>query len=412
MRIFEKILSRIFGPSYICAVDKKISRRVVELRADYLDADAELNDTKSHIFDISWYKLVPSETKKDKPDVIVYMPFQFKKTRTMKDLLEKREKEKKEQVRQIQIRTYQLFETVERLIQGENVEEAESLLFQASPMVKEINKPYITKTFNHLLEGINGLKETLRQREVNRRKEEERKKDLERKKRLEQERLRRQQAEEARLQRLREAQEYEERIRLQEQRLREEIERLKGIVTQQKGEANEILDYLKMKGVRCFYHFTDKQNYNSIRKYGGLLSWHYCKEHDIIIPNAGGDSLSRGLDIRQGLQDYVRLSFCNDHPMAYRKHQEGSELYLLKVSIDVAAFESARFSDRNAASNSFSCGSDLEHLKKVNINATQRSYVSRQEGEIFSLHQAECMIKTFIPIEYIININNPQIMRF
>ena len=98
--------------------------------------------------------------------------------------------------------------------------------------------------------------------------------------------------------------------------------------------------------------------------------------------------------------------------MAYRKHNEGSDLFLLQVSIDVAAFRSALFSDRNAASSNFTCGSDLEHLKNVNINATQRHFVGRDEGEVFFLHQAECMVKTFIPIEYIININNPIKMTF
>ena len=57
-------------------------------------------------------------------------------------------------------------------------------------------------------------------------------------------------------------------------------------------------------------------------------------------------------------------------------------------------------------------GGSLEDLKEVNITATKRHYVSRSEGEIFSQHQAECMIKTFIPIKYITNINNPERMYF
>ena len=98
--------------------------------------------------------------------------------------------------------------------------------------------------------------------------------------------------------------------------------------------------------------------------------------------------------------------------MAYRKHNEGSELYLLYIDIEVATFIETLFTDRNAASSSFACGAELKDLHKVNIDATQRTYVRRDDGEVFSLHQAECMIKTFIPKKYITNIDNPQVMSF
>ena len=392
--------------------EKNISHRIVELRADSQDAVAELDNRRPHDIDLSWYKIPLPEIKEKNKDIAVFTPFQFKKIRTMKDLLEKRDYEKKEQIRQIRINTYQVFDAVQQLIRNEEANNAEERLYQVSPLVKELNDSNITSAFDSYLEQINSLKETLRQREIIKKEEEERRKEEERQSRLEEERIEKQRIEKERLQRLKAAAEYEERLRLQERQLQEEINRLKRLVTKRKNDANDILNYLRMKGIRCFYHFTDRQNLNSIKKYGGLLSWHYCKEHNIDIPNPGGDGLSRNLDRKQGLEDYVRLSFCNDHPMAFRKHNEGSELFLLQISIDVAAFQSTLFSDRNAASSNFSRGSDLEHLKNVNISATQRHYVSRDEGEIFSLHQAECMVKTFIPVEYIININNPIKMLF
>lgn len=70
-------------------------------------------------------------------------------------------------------------------------------------------------------------------------------------------------------------------------------------------------------GISYLYHFTDISNIKSIKEHGGLLSWHYCEQHNIEIPLAGGDMDSRDLDRHHGLEDYVRLSFCNDHPMAY-----------------------------------------------------------------------------------------------
>lgn len=93
--------------------------------------------------------------------------------------------------------------------------------------------------------------------------------------------------------------------------------------------------------------------------------------------------------------------------MAYRLKQNGSNLVLLKVKIDVAWFKGTMFSDINAADSRHSHGGDLEDLQKVDFRATQKTYV-RKDDEDFKPHQAEVMVKTFIPLDYIINIDNPQ----
>ena len=113
--------------------------------------------------------------------------------------------------------------------------------------------------------------------------------------------------------------------------------------------------------------------------------------------------------MRYGLQDYVRLSFCNDHPMAYRLRQSGARLVLLKIKIDVAGFRETQFSDINATDSGHQHGGECEDLRRVDIRATKLSCVSKTDAE-FKPHQAECMIKTFLPIEYIDNIDNPQRM--
>ena len=398
MGFFAKLFRLILPPDD--ESEKSISRRIVELRAESQDAAAELDNRRLPDIDLLWYKITLPETEEKKKDVAVFTPFQHKKIRTMKDLLEKREQEKKEHIRQIRVNAYQVLDAVEQLIQNENVKDAEEKLYHVSPLVKEINDARITSTFDIRLEQIKSLKETLRQREILKKEEEERRRKEEIQRKLEKEKIEKQRIENERLQRLKSAAEYEERLRLQEKQLQDEINRLKRLVTR------------KNQPRKNFDEDALNELSDSIKKYGGLLSWDYCNEHNIVIPNPGGDSLSRKLDRRQGLEDYVRLSFCDDHPMAFRKHQEGSDLFLLQVSIDVAAFRSTLFSDKNAASSDFSRGSGIEHLRNVNISATRRHYVSRDEGEIFSLHQAECMVKTFIPVEYIININNPIKMKF
>lgn len=200
----------------------------------------------------------------------------------------------------------------------------------------------------------------------------------------------------------REAKEAEERRKREEaeRKAREEKEYLHRISHTLKPNAAAYKNHLVSNGVRYFYHFTDRRNLESIKRMGGLYSWRYCEDHGIAIPYPGGDGTSRSLDSRHGLSDYVRLSFCTDHPMKWVLEQKGYNMVLLRVKIDVACLEGTLFSDINATDNNHHHGGTLEDLKRINIAATQQNYVSR-DSEIFKQHQAEVMVKTFIPLEYI-----------
>lgn len=286
------------------------------------------------------------------------------------------------------------------------------LLLNTASALQEINDEHLFNLYEELEHSINAVKELIRNRLIKQQQEEAARRKEEEERKAEKERLQKQRELEEKLEKERKAREYEEKLSLEKKARSLEINRLTALVTRKKDNQQKILDYLRMKGIRKFYHFTDEKNLFYIKKFGGLYSWEYSEKHNIRIPNSGGDNLSRRLDRRHGLGDFVRLSFCNDHPMAYRKHKEGGSLVLLYIDIEVASFLETLFADRNAASNSFSCGDNIEDLQKINISATQRNYVSKSEGEIFSLHQAECMVKTFVPLKYIINIDNPEIMNF
>ena len=162
---------------------------------------------------------------------------------------------------------------------------------------------------------------------------------------------------------------------------------------------------MQQNGIKTLYHFTDRSNIKSIKEHGGLYSWHYCDRNNINIPFSGGDTLSRDLDRRYNLQDFVRLSFCNDHPMMWRLQQNGRNLLLLQVKIDVAYFEKTCFSDINATDSEHTHGSNLQDLKRIDFRAVKRNFVSRVDAD-FKTHQAEVLVKTWIPKEYITNINN------
>ena len=87
--------------------------------------------------------------------------------------------------------------------------------------------------------------------------------------------------------------------------------------------------------------------------------------------------------------------------MQWRLEQDGAEMILLKVKVDVAGLDGTLFSDMNATDNNHHHGGSLEDLKRINLAATQEKFVSR-DSSIFKEHQAEVLVKTYIPLEYII----------
>lgn len=397
MGLFD-FFKNLFAPSFDAKLDK-ISRRVNELRRQVPTKPVKTKSIDLTIFEI--------DTKSISKEPNIFEPRQFEITSSMRSLKEKRIELERKRIDDLREQAKLNLHTVGTLIENEQVEKAGNLLVDTFPAIKELNESELLDSYANLLAQVTNLKETLRQKEIERKriqreKEEEARRqkeaaELERKARLEQERLRKE----------REAREYEERLRSEAQKRELERKRLVNTVTCKKSDGEKFLEYLKRKGITCFYHFTDEQNLTSIRRLGGLFSWYYCKNNDIIIPNAGGSSDSRALDTRHGLQDYVRLSFCSDHPMQYRLKCAGAKLVLLKIKIDVAAFKDTQFSNMNAAAKAVQHGASFEDLERVNIYAVKSTFVSKTD-DIFQEHQAECMVKTFIPIEYITNIDHPQ----
>lgn len=385
---------------------KSISDRINQLHRFKSEQDKHLGRLKSEEIDASWYKV--SKPASIYNVTVVFVPRQMEQTKTMADLVEKRRKDEEERQQRLKQDIIKSYDTIDDLLVSdfENVKPAEDLLYQIAATLDQIQDEALRAKFDEYKEKISSFKEVLQNREIERieRKAKEEAEREQRKK--EQERLAQERAEKERQEREQRAKEYEERLAREAEERALEIARLTALVTRQKDNAQAYINHLNLHGVKCFYHFTEESNLQSIRKLGGLYSWYYCQQNDIEIPSPGGDSKSRELDSRQGLQNYVRLSFCRDHPMAYRLKQAGKVLRLLQIKIDVAAFIDTQFSNINAADNENQHGKDLEDLQRVNIWATQQTYVSK-DSLIFKEHQAECMVETFIPSEYIININNP-----
>jgi len=167
--------------------------------------------------------------------------------------------------------------------------------------------------------------------------------------------------------------------------------------------------YLQQNGIAFFYHVTEKDKIKSIIKYGGLLSSKRCMDEGIAMPVREDMAISRDIDARLGLEDYARLSFCKRLPKVDERMKEGAELVRLKVSIDVALFEETLFSDIEATHSNFNVGPSIDDLKKVNLLATKKEKLNPDDNDYLQ-SQAEVLVKGFIPMKYIINIKNPEIL--
>lgn len=107
----------------------------------------------------------------------------------------------------------------------------------------------------------------------------------------------------------------------------------------------EISRLLRERGVRRFYHFTDRSNLAGIDEEGGLYAWHILDERAMDVPCPGGDPLSHRVDARLGLDRYIHLSLSPDPPSLQRAVRSGRIVnpVILEVSLDVAFEEGTRF---------------------------------------------------------------------
>lgn len=176
-----------------------------------------------------------------------------------------------------------------------------------------------------------------------------------------------------------------------------------------KKDREQIVEYLKENNIECFYHFTEKKNIPSIKANGGLLSYKRAFDKGVKITHSKDMQSSRDRDAELDLEDYARASFCKRLPKIDVRKMQGHELVLLKISTKVAEFETTMFTDIEATHLQQNRGPLLEDLMKVNLKVTQRDYCSSDDPDYLA-YQAEVLIKGIIPLNYIENIENPEIL--
>jgi hypothetical protein len=168
-------------------------------------------------------------------------------------------------------------------------------------------------------------------------------------------------------------------------------------------------EVFQKNGITCLYHFTDRDNLESIKRNGGLFSWSFLNRHGLYPARPGGSLLSRVLDKRYEIEDYVSLSYVLDHPMMMMAKMDNriTWLAILKIDLCVAYFEKTLFCDMNATNMMHRIGSNIEDLNKVHLDVVKQGYKTREKHDPERLfYQAEVLVKTWIPIEYI-DIDHP-----
>lgn len=165
---------------------------------------------------------------------------------------------------------------------------------------------------------------------------------------------------------------------------------------------------LEQHRIKKLYHFTDRENLQSIINNGGLYSWADCEEKGITIAKPGGGNPSRKLDKKHGLEHYVRLSFTKRHPMMFVAKDDGriNDPVILEINPEILYEEDTLFSDKNAASNDAHVGGTLDDFKKIHFKSVTASKHFDLEESEQPYFQAEILVKNFVPLKYIANIES------
>jgi hypothetical protein len=315
-----------------------------------------------------------------------------------------REAFKKQQEEATRKKIKHLLTSLEILIAQSKLPEAKEIV----PHIRSIIKPFYQKEISRFQKAREGI-EAQELRLLKRQQEE-----LLRKQREEAERIRL--IEERRKEEIRIQKEQLELIKKQKEEEKSRKEHALRNLLVKKDNWQDIKDHFANNEIITLFHFTDKANLKSIKQHGGLYSRHFCDCNRIEITYPGGDQWSRELDKKYNEQDYVRLSFTRNHPMKAVALREGRIInpINLQIDVEVAFFKETKFSDRNAAKTGRLCGGDISYLRNIKFDLIKNVECKLRDGIPFwnltdsekMYFQAEILVKTWIPMEFIKNLND------
>lgn len=360
-----------------------------------------------------WFRLDVPSPEERKP-VEVYHPYKLGEILNLKTLKDERLKKEAHELKMLEDEVNALLTSIERAINGRRAEEAKITFDKVLDKIVKVKDPSIRQRHQDLQKRHSRLVAELEREELARLAEERRRKEEEEQKKREAEekarKVREQKEREERERRETEAKRLADEARKKEEAEQTERKRLESLSSELKDDWQDFKRVLDENGIRYLYHFTDIRNIPSIKRHGGLLSWSYCDKHGILIPKPGGIGFGRQLDVRKNLQDYVRLSFTRNHPMMYVAKKEGriTNPVILLIDIKAAFIKDTLFSNKNATieREHVNIGGTIDDLKQIHFNSVKaRTHFDLDDDER-SYFQAEVMIRTFLPKEYIVNLDN------
>ena len=172
-----------------------------------------------------------------------------------------------------------------------------------------------------------------------------------------------------------------------------------------KSDWREYKAILMKNNIHTLYHFTDRANLRSIKQHGALYSWYHCVNNGIDIPVAGGNQLSRDLDARKGLQDYVRVSFTRSHPMMFVQPIRNRDNIILEVEPEVIFWNGTRYANKNATRNDTNIGSSIDDFNQLRFDMFKLPNHFGLSDDEKPFFQGEILVPNKIPIKFIRNLN-------
>ncbi len=174
-----------------------------------------------------------------------------------------------------------------------------------------------------------------------------------------------------------------------------------------KDDFHQIYNILNSNKVYKLYHFTDKSNIDSIKKYGLLSNAQIVNLS--LKPKYSSSKESRDLDSKMGLGNYVRLSFVKHHPMMYTSMTAyGLKPIILEINPLISLMPKVYFSDRNVLKKGAQIGGSASDLNKVRFDIvnSNTAYYDLNNVNLKMMYQAEVLVEGRIGLEMITNIHD------
>ncbi|HOA82182.1 MAG TPA: DarT ssDNA thymidine ADP-ribosyltransferase family protein [Defluviitaleaceae bacterium] len=166
------------------------------------------------------------------------------------------------------------------------------------------------------------------------------------------------------------------------------------------------VDFLIENKIDRLYHFSNRQNLESIKK-NGICSISEMKRLGISSKYSSSDG-SRVIDSTKQLSEYVHLSYERDTPMLYIALAEGRlyDYVIFEITPDVIFYKETKFSNINAASNEAVISSDINFFLNLPFSSFHNKKYSCLSDQAKKNYQAEVLVKNNIPTNQILNLKS------